>query len=46
LNNGTVWNNAILAIVIFFLSLVPSAEQPARADRTLTTHEPQHPRTA
>ena len=46
LNNGTVWNNALVAIVIFFLSLVPSSEQPARADRTLTTHEPQHPRTA
>ena len=46
LNNGTVWNNALLAIVIFFLSLVPSREQAERADRTLPTHEPQHPRTA
>ena len=46
LNNGTVWNNALLAVVIFFLSLVPSTAQPERADRTLPTHDTQHPRTA
>lgn len=42
LNNGTAWNNAILAIVIFFLSLVPSDERVEPA----MTHEPHQPRTA
>jgi hypothetical protein len=46
LNNGTVWNNALLAIVIFFLSLVPSTEQPERALSRETHREPQQPRTA
>jgi hypothetical protein len=46
LNNGTVWNNALVAIVIFFLSLVPSTAQPERVEHTLPTHDPQHPRTA
>ena len=47
LNDGTAWNNAILGVVIFFLSLVPSTERVQRAGAPgHDVHEPQHPRTA
>jgi len=42
LNVGTAWNNALLAVVIFFLSLVPSNES---AGHEVATHEPHQPRT-
>lgn len=42
MHGGTVWNNALLGLVIFFLSLVPSGEGSDRA----MTHDPQQPRTA
>jgi hypothetical protein len=45
---GTVWNNAIVAIVIFVISLIPSGRTTV-VDRTGTTESairpPQQPRT-
>jgi hypothetical protein len=45
MNQGTAWNNALLGVVIFFLSLVPSDER-AELERTpQETQHTQHPRT-